>query len=1583
VIPVRRSLVLPFLISLAVLCAGIALALAIGQEPPTGSVMGRVTAQESGQPLPASVWLSSKNGGYEHWVQADKNGYYKLPNVPVGVHKLQAASHGHTMEPTEITVTEGKPQVLNLELPANAPEIEIYIHQHMFAPDEQPRLTCHGYVNATELGVKVYKVDLNTFLLKSGGSVSDLLGVDSYSSSALVKAKLDSNTALKSVNTLNFPITKLDVEGRFMQRIDLPKMEPGLYLITADAGGIRQVGWIMVTSLAMVTKTSGSQTVAYTVDLKTGVPVAGAQIAVYVGKKVVASGSSDSQGLATLKLPSGMKGETNEVVIAHVGQSFAFTSAYFPTDQQSDMLIYAYTERPVYKPGQVVFFKGLVRHMTDTGYATPPSLPVTVEVRDSRDTLIYRSKMRTDKFGAYFGSFQLNSEASSGPYTLVSSIEGKGRGQSTDFQVAAYRKPEFQVKVTSNGKRFVRGSTVHATVSANYYFGAPVANAKVHYVVTRTPYWFFEDDASDDTGDATGYSDYGGYGEVVTDGDVQTDANGMAQIDFKADWTETRDYWMMETDQQFNVQADVTDPSGRDVTGSMNMLITRAQFALSVEPDRYVVAQGESVSLSIRAADYDHNPIKHQQLSVVVGHMQWAMESNGNPVTDKVQTVTTDDDGKATLTITPTSPDTQVVVKGRDQLGNEVSASTYIYAGMSNWNDQQAEHMADIKIVTDKKTYAPGDTAKVLINTKSTGMTALVTVEGTRVYDRKVVQLAKHSTMVEIPIKDIYKPNFYIGVCFVKNKQLFSQQARAKVSLASQTLTLKVDPNKPKYLPGENAVYTIKATDPNGKPVKAQLSIGVVDEAIYAIQPETTTPILDYFFARRPNQVNTTFSFPQIYLSDPDKAGPNLLKTPEGNNRIRKRFLDTAFWNPIVETDANGLATVSFQMPDNLTTWRATVRGITIGTLCGESKTTVKAQQDFLVRIEAPRFLVQSDKSSMTTVVQNYTGKDQNVTVTLQCPGLTIDGRTTRQVNVRNNGIERIDWTVRAPKPGSFDILARAKCSTTGDAMQISLPVYPHGMETTTPQVGLVTGNADERLAIDVRQDSVAEAGKLRIHLAPSLASSLLGTLDYLAQYPWGCTEQTTSSFLPDVILYRSFRGLGMQDKQIESQLPDMVNKGLFRLYRFQLDDGGWSWCEYGQSDPWMTAYVCYGLLQARNAGFAVNKSILDNGIERLGHFAAGESVGDESAASHNPDVEERAYILYVLSMAGKDVAGDLTTLAQKPKLSNESLGWIALAFNQLGRRDEAKAVLSRLESRAISEPNMTHWTWGNASDDYVWGDIEPTAVALQAMLAIEPSNPRVLSAVRWLMANRQGDAWYSTRDSAMVLYAMANYLKMSKELSPDFDAVVSINGREIGRKHFGKDSLFNPEYEIDVDGKSLPKGRNSLEIVKTGAGSLYYNTQLTQYVVKDLTTPTSNGTRIRITREYFRPSPGYQGEGVQLLGPAITECRVGDTVLVRLTVDSHTPISHALLEDFIPAGFEIITQGDTVYDDWNYWWVGQDVKDQKIAFYLDELNGHQVVEYRMRAGFSGDFHALPAQIFAMYDPNTRASTIETPFGIR
>ena len=229
-----RLLNLRLALAIAVISIGSMLAFAISRETPVGSLKGKIVAQESGNPLPALIYLTLVSGkadvGARFETESAKDGSFSFLRLPAGGYSVQVCGKARSMEPIHITIEEGKTKAIEVELAPPAPNLELYVHQHIFTPDERPRVTCTGFVESDALAIRLYKVDLDAFLLKSSGDLQRLLGIRSYYGGSAGKppVNLDENRSLTLVESLLVPIDTWDLEGVFTQRVALPKLGPGL-----------------------------------------------------------------------------------------------------------------------------------------------------------------------------------------------------------------------------------------------------------------------------------------------------------------------------------------------------------------------------------------------------------------------------------------------------------------------------------------------------------------------------------------------------------------------------------------------------------------------------------------------------------------------------------------------------------------------------------------------------------------------------------------------------------------------------------------------------------------------------------------------------------------------------------------------------------------------------------------------------------------------------------------------------------------------------------------------------------------------------------------------------------------------------------------------------------------------------------------------------------------------------------------------------------------------------------------------------------------------------------------------------------
>lgn len=1547
----KRHLEQSLALLLLVVAALAAAAWITNSETPHGRVTGTLIAAESGSPLThVHVSLARTDDSKYYSAETDGEGAFSFRSVETGSYRLNANTNAHRQNEQIVEVREGQVTDARWELKPVDPFLEFFQHQRVFAPSEAVKTEVRGFAPVAQLSISAYRIDQASAARAWTGRLNDILRVPGD----LTKADLGRIPALSLTSQSSLPIRSRDSEGVFREHVNLGKLLPGMYVLAFGAAEVRAVGVITVTDLGAVLKSSPSETLVYAANIETGDPVPNARVEILQKDQTLATGTTGPDGTVSFNPKAGGNGRIT--VVVHHGESVAITGTYAEENRASENLrVFTYTDRPVYRPGHTVHFKAITRRLTGEEYTVPSGLKAAVRVVDRNQDIVFSGDLTMNKNGSLFGGFPLSRAAIPGPYTITINIDGAS--YDTDFMVAEYRKPEFQVNVKPDRKRFTVNETVEATVEANYYYGAGVPNAKVTWSVSRTPSVYRDDTGYwDEDLDVQSESDYAG-GEEMDSGEGFTDSNGRIHIQIEPKPVAPEED--LGQDWQYTITASVTDASKFEAQGNGSAQVTQGDFRLEVRPDVFLGKPGVPMNVSIAAVDYDGKPVPNASGTVeFVRHTWKEMEQKSHLIASP--TFQTDASGHAVVALTaPIDGDYGINAHAKDGHGNSITQPSWLYV-MSSDSADFGYPSQSLEVHAAKRVFKEGETAEIVVQSPEAGVSALLTLENSKIVSKRVIRLEGKSNVIKIPITPECMPAANATVTYFRHKQYYNGSAIINVSRERKALKVAVTSDKAAYEPGESAIYHVKTLAPDGKPVSAEVSLGLVDEAVYAILEEQTPNIVSFFYPKRLYMVRTEYSFPDIYLSGDEKAGQGI--------RTRKLFPDTALWQPATMTDANGDATFRVTMPDSLTTWRATCRAADAETRVGQTTQTVVVQKPFLVRLEAPRFLTQGDEVEIAAVAHNLTKYDLYATIGLDSPLAPVNGQPRIERKVRAGQTERIAWRIRPTDIGGLRLRVYGTAGPANDAMELTVPVLAKGREQTDTRSGDVVGEKTENL--QVRADCAPETQELTVRLSPSLLSAMLGSLDYLADYPYGCAEQTMSSFLPDVVLYRLLGERGISDQTLRAKVPPMVRDGLLKLYTFQHEDGGWKWWTYDSSDPWMTAYVMFGLHEAKDAGFVVNEGTYTRGTEALARIATNpaQRMGSDT----------RAYAAYVLSVLGRtDDARNAARTAISTantryiELSDWGRPWLALALERTGDSARAHSLLESVWAK------LTDRGFRPSENQYEWrSNSEYGAALLYAACEISPHDPRLATMVRWLMDQRRANHWDSTRDTAAVLYALTRYAAITHELSADLDTEILVNGRSVASRHLSAKDMRRPEFSVTLGPKDLPIGPANVTVRARGTGRLYYTATLTQVTTLGLNAPLASDSGITIERRYRKVEPGERPEYARAIAAerqSTTEFRSGDIVEVTLVVHATRPFDYLMVEDPLPAGAEVRDRGAIDPSEWTFWWADQIVRDQKVGFavrHIDPSSKHII--YRFTATVPGRYNALPPRVFDMYNPAVR-----------
>ncbi|HVQ37710.1 MAG TPA: alpha-2-macroglobulin family protein, partial [Pyrinomonadaceae bacterium] len=1120
------------------------------------------------------------------------------------------------------------------------------------------------------------------------------------------------------------------------------------------------------------------------------------------------------------------------------------------------------------------------------------------------------------------------------------------------------------------------------------------------------------EDDSNVTGEAADTEDeysqfYGGGDDMVQEATGTLDARGHLNVDFpvpQGDENDTSDY-------SYRLEAQVVDAARRTIDGSGSFVATRGTIVANADPDRYVYQKGEVAKIGVTTTDYEGKPVSAKvQLQFV--ERTWTRKEKKEDETEAYSypeyevherlvasgDVETDSQGRASYDYATTEDGNLSIKTVINEGGRQVaSIGGYLWVTdrQSEWKDSSyySEDHNSIKLVPDKKTYKVGETAHVLAILPTDKAHLLVSTELSTVMSLQQVSSPGKSVILDIPIQATYAPNVFLNVSYVKNGDMYTSDQRLVVPALDKMLKLEVISNKSEYKPRESASYTILARNAEGAPVSgAEVSLGVVDESIYSVAPDYSGNIKSEFYGMRYNSVETHLSISYSFTGFSGDKPMDLARNKPAYQladfksesemvqpMIRKNFKDTAFWQPDVVTGADGRATVKVELPDNLTTWRATARAVTADTKVGVTKYKVLSRKDVIMRLETPRFITQGDTVTLSGIVHNYLNADKSTQISLEVSGAQLQNNGQQTVTVKKQGEHRIDWQISAQNVGEIKLLAKALTDTESDAVELPLMVVPRGLHQVKNESRTFSEEAaDETVSLDLPPNADARARSLRLEVAPSVAGSLFGALDYLTTYPYGCTEQTMSSFLPNVIVSQALKDVKSASLKNPNDLGKKVQKGLNRLYAYQHDDGGWGWWKDDQSDPFMTAYVVSGLTLAKQNDYPVAEDRLASGREKLRQMLEAGTTEAGTAI----DLETRAYMIYALEESGGVDNQQLEKL-YSARGSLQPYGRALLALTLKQRKDDKRAreVAAEIERTATADSFVVSWDSRRKPmlDFAESNDTEATALSLKALARIKPDSALLPKVARWLVSNRRNSYyWSSTKDTAFAIFGLIDYLKVSKELSPDYDVEVYLNGENVLTQHVSGGAASQT---FSVNRKAAEVGgSNQIRIVKRGKGMIYFSSSLDYYTGEE-DVPARGSADMNITREYLRLKITPDGDTLKWVAePLRGEIHSGDILVVRLKLSGAIG-RHVMLEDPIPAGAEQVPSvGSLDLDysagqDWSDWYSSREFRDNRTVFFLDYFDGSATLQYAMRVQVPGQFRVAPARAELMYRPSVQSNS--------
>ena len=1405
----------------------------------------------------------------------------------------------------------------------------------------------------------------------------------------------------------------------------LPK---GDYVLFADANSSwrRQPLMFSVVDAAIITKRSHNQVTAWVLDYATGEPLEDVRVSHSSGAV-----ATDADGLADLFSPDGSW--RGYVLRIEDQERFGVTSTGWQQGTEPwtlsvpfsgstyDLLAHLYTERPIYRTGETVSYKAVVRRDADATYSLPrPDEVFTVVVTDSKYKELSRTEVGLNEFGALEGEFVIPEGGATGEYHIeLSGSESRrflpprsGSITATTFMVEQFRVPEFRVTVETPGTEYIAGEQIPVEATAEFYFGGALEGATVHWAALSHPTSIHVEgyegySFSDDPWHWYYWSPPGR--PLRAEGQAEAGAGGVASFEVPAA------LYAGERTHVFTISATVRDESGQAVANSTDVTVHPARWYAGISTDSYIATAGEPETVRLVTVDFEREIAPWRPVTVRIYEREWVTTKvraagggryyDGDLVETEigVRRVTTGADGQASIAFTPPAAGSyRLVAESVDGEGRMAISSVYLWVSGRAYAPWRIGNDDLIDLIPDRDGYEVGDVAEVLVPAPFAGATGLVTIERGGILSREVRTFETNSEVLRIPIEDRHLPNIYVSVVLYRAPTADDPIPRyhvgyteLPVSTAPRRLDVTIEPDRERAAPGETVRYEVAVKDWQGRGVAGEVSVAIADEAVLSLADEVGPDGMRAFWFQRALGVATASS-----LATSIDRYNDLIAVPEDvsgkggggdTSRLRSDFRNTALWIGQLRTDEDGKASFELKLPDNATTWRAQARAVSGTTQVGEATSELLVTQPLLVRPALPRFLRVGDEVTLRTLVRNGTTSARNVTVTVDAEGVVLDGSAAQVVRIEPDRSEVFEWPARVVEQGEATVRFRARDgSGLSDGVELTLPVHLNATAETTATGGAIDGALAVE-AVYLPDYAITEFGELEISVQGALVGALEDELHHFEprkrEREW--TVGVASRVVATAAVYRA-------DSGARSGLRSRLQADVTKLLSMQEYDGGWAWCEHScRTSPWITAKALVALAEARDAGIHIPAEAADDAADLIT-----DRVHRRTDVIYPPDPNENAYLLYALTAAAEPGsvvprvhAATMQAIVDqhRAQLTNWGRSYLLLGLLSSGytvQREPVRILLNDLTADIIASANGNHWEDDPRPGTMHNGSTRTTALVLRALAEVDPQHPLIEETVRWLVLARSL-GWSTNLDRAEAMASLAAYAELTQERRGDYDYAVWLNTTEVLDGHFTvRDGDYFDATEIPLT--ELPLGevsRVSFERDDSRPGRMYYGLNL-RYVTPAL--------GIEALNRGFAVSHRY----TLLDDPdtVVTGAALGDVVRVQVTVVAPHDRLFVLVEDFLPAGLEPINprlrsvapeliqqlESDRAtaaygsdsgyYAPWYGWyyspWQHVDIRDDRLTLEASRLpRGVHEYVYYARATTPGTFIVPPARAEESYFP--------------
>ena len=1228
---------------------------------------------------------------------------------------------------------------------------------------------------------------------------------------------------------------------------------------------------------------------------------------------------------------------------------------------------------------------------------------------------VFKKKVDLDSYGSFAFDFETGEKSSLGDYQIQGKIPSLIKGEkpitlSSSFRVEAFRPARFKVHLQTLKKYFVFSETYQAEVKATYLFGGTMANQKLswHLRLNSTSFSPPGNEGYIFGNQIDRWLDLGKEkSRLISSGDSPLDSKGDFKLSSKLIPEKEKDSVLA------TLEATVEGPSRRTLSNRIQTLVHRGQYYIGLKVSPTFLKKGKELKVNLITVSPEGVivPRKELQLELIrrewhsvrkrsVGGMyRWVSEKKDIEIAS--QTIQTENEPQKASFLPEKSGFYLLRAEGKDSMNNKIMTTTYCYVTGKDYIPWERRNDDTIELVADRKEYHPGDVAKILVKSPYENAKALVTVERDLILENKILEIEGSSDEIEIPLLSDYIPNVFVSILIVKGRTsllaIEKDEDIGKPSFKIGYINLKVDPSEKRlnieiqkemevYKPRDEVHLKLKVKDWKGNGTQACISLAVVDLGVLNLIGYKTPDPFSFFYSQRPLSVQTSDT--RFHLIGERKYGEKGEDVSGGGLEMRKagtpailqevelrgEFKSTAYWNPSILTDNEGNASLSFILPDNLTTFRIMATAQTIDSRFGRAQSDFRSSKSLLLLPALPRFARRGDKFKGGVTIHNNSLKKGKVFLSCEAQGISLlDKNNIRSFYLDTGESKEVLYSFGAGKPGKASLTFRARMGKETDGLDLSFPLKVPRPSETVAFIENATKSKEEKIKIP--DNIYASESKIEVSASSSALSGLRGCVDYLTSYPYLCLEQRLSSILPylvasDVIL--DFNLSRLESKEIQ----DYVQDTLHEIYGYQRENGGFSlWPDSTPESPFLTCYAVFSLAKAKKTGYKVDVQRLENAAVYLKNLLRQRLNKKNYPYSSRNWKTIHAFALYSLALLNKpepSYAEKLYTEREELSLFGKTLLLKALFMGKAPKSTQ-NSLLDELLNKIKVTPTEAHFEddEGRGRGWLYSSSTRTTAFVLQSMIEIGSGNTLIPATAHWLIKKRKANAWNSTQDNFFVFYALNDFYRQYENIKPDFKVNISLEREHLLQEIFRdeRNKIVSAETSLAPfsPGKIIP-----LKINMKGKGTVYYETRMT-YVPKYKLNPQDEGF-------------GISKEILSLDGKPLESIKAGSLVIVRLRIVVPRESLFVVVDDPLPAGLEavnptFVTESREAMrrleqlDGRNrrIWWKGFnhiELHDDRVLLFADSLSpGIHTHSYLARALTFGTFQAPGTKVEEMYSP--------------